>query len=143
MWNKYIPGETPNRRIRVSPELKNAIDDFINDKGCTIQHLFDASLITLWRKYNGNTESNEPANRITEKQVREILENNPMPGNKKKESIYIAFRGEKTFQWVLKVEKLYMCDGVMDFVRRSISYYLRKKGYLDDDIAQKIPNNQT
>jgi hypothetical protein len=135
-WEAYRPGQ--KRRVNISKDLFEAIKEFTKDKGCTIQHLFDAAVVTLWRKYNGNTETNDPASHLTEKQVRDILENNPMPSGDKDERIYIGFSGEQTFAWVLHIEKLYMCDGVQDFARRSISYYLRLKGYIDDSLAEKI-----
>lgn len=137
-----MPGVSPKRRIRISEKLFNAVKKFTEDKDCTIQHLFDVSVITLWRTYNGNTETNEPANCITEKVVRDILENNPMPKGKHSKHIYVGFSGEQTFNWVIHIEKLYMCDGVQDFARRAISYYLRMKGYIDDDVAKMMLKKQ-
>ena len=126
--------------VPISKELRQAIENFVNDKGCTSQHLFDISLITLWRLYNGNTETNEPASYATEQKIREILLNNPMPGSiknyrthKKFNTISVRFRGEMTYNWVCQLEKLYMFhDGVNDFVRRSICFFLRKEGYIND-----------
>lgn len=142
-WNNYVPGESGIRTIPLSKELYKAVIKYHEDKKCTIQHIVDVAVIILWRTYNGGTETNEPANHVAERKVRNIVENNYPPGKKQNyKRIAVQFKGEKTFEWITKVEKLYMCDGVCDFVRRSVSYYLRMKGYIDDSIAKEIQEKQ-
>jgi len=143
MWENYIPGQSPTREVKISKDLYTAIVKYSEDKKCTIQHIFDISLITLWRIYNGNTESNDPANHVTENKVRQILIDNPMPGDLNSKKIYVGFSGDMTFKWVCKLCQLYMCKGIIDFIRRSISFYLRKQGYVDDSIAKQIKEKET
>ena len=137
MWENYFVNSSKPRTISISDTLRDSLDKYTIDKGCTIQDIFNNALITLWRIYNGQTESNKAKNPITESMVRNILNNNPMPKSKKKKTIAIAFRGKNTFEWVCSIEDLYMVHGTEDFIRRSLSYYMRKKGYLVDDIAAK------
>ena len=138
-WENFQVGDT-GRKIRIPQLLKEAVTQYTEDKKVSVQNLFDQALVTLWRMYNGNTETNEPVSPLAEQKIRAILSDNPPPKGKSTERIYITFRGELTYKWVCKLEKLYMIHGIEDCIRRTISFYLRKKGYIKDEIGKKIYN---
>lgn len=131
MWEDYIPGTTPPRPITVSQELYDAVEQFSKDKGYTMQAIFNIALISLWRTWNGNTETNESKDAIAEMKVRDIFINSDMPGHVvDKKYIHLAFRGDMTFEWICKMEKLGWCRGIYDGIRRILTWFLTDQGYL-------------
>jgi len=139
VWGEdYLPGHSAPRQIGVPDTLYNCMKRYSEKKGCSCQHIFDQALVVIWRMWNGNTTTNDPASHISERNVRRILDSNPPPKiEKKRNFIYIQFKGQVTFDFVKAIEELYMVESTNDFIKRAISYYLRTEGYLKDEIQQK------
>ena len=140
MWENYIPRESPARPVPMSEELFNAVKKFAEEKKCGMQFTFDSGLISLWRIWNGNTETNESAGYATEMKVRKILVDNSPPGEIKRKKkgkwstpcfvINIKFTGDTTFKWINYIEDLKMIHGLGDGIRRILTWHLREQGYL-------------
>jgi len=129
-WERYGPRDPP-RPILVTEKLYKAIHQYAEDYDVAIQDIFNSAMVMLWSIYNGYTDSNEPKDPLAVDKVRKILMTNPMPKGTRMRYIYVSFRGEETFQWVKKLEKLYMFNGITNFIRRALSWYRREEGYLE------------
>ena len=163
-WDKYKPNIDPARPILISTPLHEAITKFTSDKGCTTQDIFNSGMSILYELYTGksnplellNSEPEtkkiepsllEPKDQASSLKVRNILLNNPMPKGKKNKHIYISFNGNGSYQWVRALEHRYFFNGIFNFIRRTISWYLRENNYLNDldntKIIQQIQEQQT
>jgi len=65
-----------------------------------------------------------------------------MPGDKLSEEIYLRFKGDVTYAWACSIVMLYSCEGLYEFIRRTICYFLRERGYLRDEIYIKFFKNE-
>lgn len=130
MWENYIVGETPARRIVVSEEFKEILLKFRKEKGMAIQFIFEDALVALWRIWNAQGESNECESHVTEMKVRKMLVDSNPPGEGFTRSIYIQFRGSKTYSWFTYMERLRMFEQPADGIRRIITWFLKEQGFI-------------
>ncbi len=130
MWESYILGESPARRIVVSKEFFDVISKFREDKGMSIQLIFEAALLSLWRIWNNQGIDNICESHATEMKVRNIFINSNPPGKKLSKNIHIQFRGVNTYDWFVRLEKLRMFEQPSDGIRRIIAWFLKEQGYL-------------
>jgi hypothetical protein len=129
MWVKYELGKP--RPINIPLELYKAIEKYKERTFVQSAEIFDTALLRLWNKWNGNTHTNEPANKEIIRIVEDTLRFNPPPRSNGSKSIWIAFKGEQTFRWVQILEHDYaIVRCTEDFIRRVLSWFLREEGYL-------------
>jgi len=165
-WDKYRPNIDPSRPVPISTPLYEAIQKFTSDKGCTTQDIFNSGMSVLYEIYTGksnplellDSESEtkkvdssllEPKDQASSLKVRDILLNNPLPKGNKNKRIFISFKGNGSYQWARALEHRYFFSGIVNFIRRTMSWYLRENDYLSDidntntNVIKQIQDQQT
>lgn len=143
MWENYVPGYAPPRRILISEELHDMLNSFKERTGRSAQSVFDRSshlLRMIWTDHEDISNNICPREEC-ETKVEHILNTHPMPGKiifgknegntwGDEKAIAIMIRTDIVYEWFILLEKNGLIDGFSDGIRRMITWYLTE--HLED-----------
>ena len=121
MWENYTPRTF--RAVPIPLALQEAMDDYILKAGVVRTDIFDSAIDELMSMWDAGKEE----------EVKALLRFNPPPPGKKIIWVQVRFTGQESFDWACHLE--YKCAAVhstFDFVRRMLSWFLRKNEVLEE-----------
>jgi len=123
MWQNYKVGQF--RTIIVPIDLKVAIEEFCNLHGYQQTDVFDIAVRKFSKLWNAeNIEGYEEAG--------DILIDNPPPKSKQYVPLHVRFSEKSAYEIACEAERFAFVRSTTDFVKRVLSWYLRKVGILEE-----------
>ena len=128
VWRNYSIGSF--RRIFIPDTLRDCIDKYCETTQVKITEIFDSAIYALFTIWKEDSEK-----------IREILRYNPPPKMKKRNyPIMVRFPigADPVYNMVQLLESNATVRSTEDFIRRAISWYLRKEGFLEPIKIAKV-----
>jgi len=128
MWQNYKVGQF--RTILIPIDLKVAIEEYCNVHGYQMTDVFDIAVRKFKKAWSEGVDGyDEPG---------DMLIDNPPPRSNQYVPLHVRFSEQSSFDLACEAERLAFVRSTTDFVKRVLSWYLRKTGFLEEVRGRKI-----
>jgi len=128
MWQNYRIGQF--RTILIPIDLKVAIEEYCNVHGYQMTDVFDIAVRKFRKVWDEGVDGYEEPG--------DVLIDNPPPKSNQYVPLHVRFSEQSSFDLACKAEQLAFVRSTTDFVKRVLSWYLRKAGFLEEIKGRRI-----